>query len=196
MNRLAKLAEALHAVALTVWAIAVGGSALAAAVVFPQMKSLTPSLPAYAAYTGDHWMIAAGHVARSVFEIADRVELVASAVVVVALAYLTRTGSVRGLAASLRWLCVGLAAGIAIYSGLFLTPRMDTALVAYWDAAREGRNDDAATYREAFSSQHPLASRLKGTTLVALLVATGIAAASRKNSTPPPLSPKEQPRPG
>lgn len=196
MSRIARVAEAFHALGITVWAIAVGGSALAAAVVFPQMKALAPSLPGYAAYTGDHWMIAAGHVGRKVFEISDWVELGASAVVVVALASLTRCGFVRGWWGALRWMGVGLAAGLAIYNGLVLAPRMDRSLVAYWEAARDGRNEEASAYREMFSAEHPLASRIKGTSLTALLLTTAIAAAARKNSAPPPCTPKEQPRPG
>lgn len=150
--------EGIHAASLAVWLAALGGAGLAAAVVFPVMRELDPRLPDYASYAGEHWMIAAGHVGRRVFSIADRVQLVASALAVVSLAVATRLGLSSGVWLAIRWIAVGVAAGLAVYNGLVLAPRMDQNLLTYWAAAREGDQAKAAQYKAAFSAEHPHAS--------------------------------------
>ena len=44
-------------------------TAVVAAVVFPKMRELDPTLPGYPAYDGAHWSLAAGIVAERVFDI-------------------------------------------------------------------------------------------------------------------------------
>lgn len=171
--------ETLHAVALAVWLAVVVGAGLAAAVVFPTMKELDPMLPGFAASPGDHWLIAGGHVGRTVFAISDRVQPVCVVVAVVALAGLTRlrhTG--RGWLAA-RWALVGGAGVMAVASGVWLSPRMDQNLVSYWDAARTGRPAEAAVFRSAFDSDHPKASAMLSATAGCVLLAIGAAAAGR-----------------
>ncbi len=180
MNRLERTVEGAHAAGLGVWLAVLVAAGLAAAVAFPEMKELDPRLPDYAAYTGDHWMIAAGHIGRRVFSIADRVQLVAAAVSVLTLAIVTRLRLSTGPWLALRWIAVGVAAGLAIYNGLVLAPKMDADLLAYWSAAREGDQVKAAEHRAVFSAQHPQASRVLTIGAAGVFVAVVAAAVSRK----------------
>lgn len=171
--------ETLHAVALAVWLAVVVGAGLAVAVVFPTMKELDPMVPGFAASPGDHWLIAGGHVGRTVFAIADRVQPVCVVVAVVALAGLTRMRCVGRAWLAARWALVGGAGVMAVVSGVWLSPRMDQNLVSFWDAARAGRAAEAAVFRSAFDSDHPKASTLLSATAGCVLLAIGVAAASR-----------------
>ena len=184
MNRLERTVEGAHAAALGVWLAVLVAAGLAAAIVFPEMKELDPRLPGYASYTGDHWMIAAGHVGRRAFAIADRAQLYAAAAAVLTLAVVTRLRLSKGPWLALRWVAVGVASGLAIYNGLILAPKMDDELVAYWAAAREGDQVKAAEFRAVFSAQHPQASRVLVTGAAGVFVAIVAAAASRNRSAP------------
>ena len=186
MNRLERTVEGAHAAALGVWLAVLVAAGLAAAVAFPVMKELQPRLPDYAAYEGEHWVIAAGHVGRRVFSIADRVQLVAAAAAVLSLAVLTRLRSSSGLWLAVRWLAVGTAAGLAIYNGLVLAPNMDDDLVAYWSAARAGDQVKADAFRAVFSAQHPHATRVLVIGVSGVLIALVAAAVSRKRMPGPP----------
>lgn len=179
MNRLERTVEGIHAASLAVWLAALVAAGLAAAAVFPVMKGLEPRLPEYAAYTGEHWMIAAGHVGRRVFSIADRAQLVMSGIAVVTLAVATRLRLCGGPWLALRWIAVGVAAGLAVYNGLVLAPRMDEDLLAYWAAAREGDSAKAAQYKAAFSGAHPHASMVLQVGAASVFVGVISAAVSR-----------------
>lgn len=184
MNRLERTVEGIHAASLAVWLSALVGAGLAAAVVFPVMRDLDPRLPGYASYTGEHWMIAAGHVGRRVFSIADRAQLVVSAVAVVSLAVATRLGLSGGVWLAIRWIAVGVAASLAVYNGLVLAPAMDQDLTTYWAAAREGDGAKAAQYKAAFSAAHPHASMVLQVGAASVLVGVISAAASRGSRRP------------
>jgi hypothetical protein len=171
--------ESLHAAALALWFAALVGAGLAAAVAFPEMKRLDPRLPEFGAYAGEHWMIAGGHVGRRVFALADRVQLIASAVGVLTLAAVTRLRVASRPWMAVRWIGVGVAAGLAVYNGLMLAPRMDTNLVAYWEAARVGDEPRAARFKTAFSAEHPQASRVLSISAGGVLLGLVAAAASR-----------------
>mgnify|MGYP000934491492 CR=1 FL=1 len=106
--------EAMHAMALAMWLAALAGAGLAAAIAFPAMKSLQPSLPDFPGAVPDHWMIAGGHIGRPAFMIADRASLLAAALAVITLAIVTRLGRVHGAWLAVRWACVGIAASRGI----------------------------------------------------------------------------------
>jgi len=171
--------ETLHAVALAVWLAVVVGAGMAAAVVFPTMKELDPTLPGFVASPGDHWLIAGGHVGRTVFAISDRVQPVCVVIAVVSLAALTRMQRVGWGWLSIRWSLVGGAGVMAVASGVWLSPRMDANLVAYWEATKAGRVVEAGIYRRAFDADHPKASTLLSVTAGSVLLAIAGAAASR-----------------
>lgn len=173
--------ETLHVLSLAIWLAAVVGAGLAAAVVFPVMKQLDPRLPEFAASPADHWLIAGGHVGRMVFGIADRVQPVCVVAAVVTLAAITRLRGVSRPWLAVRWTLVSAAGGLAITAGLWLSPRMDEKLLAYWDAARAGNLTEAASNKAAFDADHPKASRVLTMTAGAVLLAVGAASASRRS---------------
>ena len=53
---------------------------------------------------------------------------------------------------------------------MILAPRMNPHLKAYWQAAREGRTEEARAASLKFNEYHPAASRVQGATAVAVLV--------------------------
>lgn len=165
---------------LAVWFAGLVGAGLAAAVAFPQMKQLDVQVPDFAAYTGEHWMIAGGHIGRVVFAFADRVQLWCSAAAVLTLAAATRGGWLSGAWAAVRWVPLAASAVLAVYFGLVLLPRMDQNLVAFWGAARAGETAKAAEFKAAFDADHPTSSTTLKVSAVCVLLSLTTAAASRR----------------
>ncbi|MCA9287230.1 MAG: hypothetical protein KDA05_01515 [Phycisphaerales bacterium] len=185
MKRFAIAFEIVHVVALSLWIGAVVMAGLAAAIVFPTMRSLEPRLATYPDYTGDHWMLAAGKVAARIFHATDIAQGVCAVLAVVSAAALGLSGAISyRRPAGLIWLS-GLAASVGVLAAslLWLRPRMDASLHAYWDAAMAGNNPVAEAARQAFSADHPLASNLMAATaacVLATLVAHVVAARTSK----------------
>lgn len=171
MRRLATPLLCLHVVSLCLWGAAVLGSGLAAAIAFPTMKALDPHLPAYSAYEGDHWMLAAGKIANRVFEITDAVQMAMAALAVFTAVGLlvARVCRVRSIAGAMWLACVAAAVGVLAYTLLTLRPAMAVDLHAYWDAALAGDTPTAESAREAFSAEHPTASNLMAATSACVL---------------------------
>jgi hypothetical protein len=65
---------------------------------------------------------------------------------------------------------------------------MDGNLVAYWDAARAGDEPQAAASKQAFSAEHPHASRVLMFAASGVLVGLVAAAASRAPGASRPAS--------
>lgn len=165
-----RIGETLHLTALALWSGALFGAGVAAAVAFPTMRSLEPTLGVYPAYTGDHWMLGAGRVAARVFLIADGVQLVAALAAVVGFALAAFAGPRRrSWTQFFRAALLGAALLLAAWHLLIQGPRMDGDLRAYWNAAAGGDNEAALRHQEAFSAQHPGASRTMGATFAATL---------------------------
>ncbi|MBK7405661.1 MAG: hypothetical protein IPJ41_13815 [Phycisphaerales bacterium] len=57
MNAISRLCRALLVIGAGLTGSTLAMVAAFAAVVFPMMKSLSPSLPDYSAYSGPHWML-------------------------------------------------------------------------------------------------------------------------------------------
>lgn len=167
----------MHVLALAIWLGTVAMTAVAAAVIFPQLKALAPTLAGYAGYTGDHWMIAAGHVANRIFVIGDVIQAVCAGVagLTIAVALMARRFSPFRAAAAVRLLAMLVAFGAMSYQFGSLRPDMRRNLDEYWLAAEQGRNEDAAVYQERFRALHPAASNTLavagGAVLVSLLAA-------------------------
>lgn len=155
-------AELAHTAALGVWLGVLAMSGVTAAIIFPTMKSLQPTLGAYSAFDGEHWRLAAGIVQARVFAVADTICAVLAiiAVVTLALAWLrTDFGSWLGRA---RILAVVVAC-IALGNQLFvLGPTMSQNVRRYWAEAAAGNNRVAEQARQAFEADHPAASRTLG----------------------------------
>lgn len=196
MNRptLSRIGETVHLTALGVWSGALFGAGVAAAVAFPTMRGLEPTLAAYPDYTGEHWMLAAGRVAARVFLVTDGVQFVCALLAIGGFALAVATGpKIRSWLRFLRATALGIAFLLVSFHLLIQGPRMDRDLRAYWDAAAAGDNATAATHQQAFSDQHPTASRIMTGTFVATLATmalgvwsvSGSGAAGRKDEATP-----------
>lgn len=172
-----RIGETVHLTALGVWAGALFGAGVAAAVAFPTMRALDPTLGAYPNYTGEHWMLAAGRVAARVFLITDVAQFVCAFLAVVGFIGATVFGP-----RSRSWLrffragALGVAFLLVSYHLLIQGPRMDRDLRAYWDAAAAGDNATATTHQDAFAAQHGAASRIMTATFGATLLTLGLGA--------------------
>ena len=185
MKRFGILFEVVHVVALALWLGGVVMAGLAAAIIFPTMRSLEPRLATYPEYTGDHWMLAAGKVAARIFHATDIAQGVCAVLAALSAAAVGLTGAISSRRpAGLAWLGgLGASVGVLAASLLWLRPRMDANLHAYWDAALAGNNPVAEAARQAFSADHPLASNLMAATAVcvlATLIAHTVAARTSK----------------
>jgi len=174
MSRLCTAAQGCAIAALGVWLGAAMTSAITAAVAFPTMKTLSPTLVDFGAYAGPHAPIAAGAIARRVFDIAAFIQIACAAVAGLTLGLATlRPKSATHTPGPIPWLrtlLLVLAIGILAYWRLVLAPRMDANLDAFWAAAKAGQSEIAERAHGAFSRDHPHASRTLGTmTLLVLL---------------------------
>lgn len=144
-----------------------------AAITFPTMQALGPTLPDFEAYEQiSHWRIAAGHVMYKGFFISDSVQLVS--VILVTLLTLVHIlifkFPYRRFANVIRLfglVCLLISVGFHI---LVLGSRMNTNLVTYWEQAAAG--EDPTQALDAFNEDHPKASRLMqfNAAVLALLV--------------------------
>lgn len=171
-----RLCELAHATSLATWFAAVVGAGLTAALVFPEMRSLEPTLGAYPEYGGEHWRLGAGRIAARGFLIADAVQL-ASAIVSIA----TLVGTLllglpaRRVSTLLRFIFTGGAATLLAVLFFYLAPRMNAPLRGYWEAAAAGDTERAERLAADFGASHGTASNLYTAlallTLASLLVA-------------------------
>lgn len=185
MKRLPAIAETIHNASLGVWLGALAMTGAVAAVVFPTMKSLDPSLPAYGAYDGPHWSLAAGAVMARVFTIADIVALVAASLALLSFALRAAGGFSSGrLVLALRTVSLLTAIGLLSWWLFMLAPEMDGHLKQHWIAAEAGRNEVAEAHRAAFAEAHPVASSIFKVESVAVAIAllSGLWAGMRQSS--------------
>ncbi len=187
MSTTRRLAETTHVVALATWLGAGVISGVTAAVVFPTMKELSPTLPGYGAYSGEHWRIAAGSVANRVFLVCDTIALACALVTILTLAISLRTyrrsaeTPVRALWLRVAW--VSVACGVLAFNLFILQPRMAKNLRSFWNAARAGAQAEADAAQQRFAADHPNATLMLGATAAAVL-ASLVAAAWSATRTP------------
>jgi len=173
--------EVVHIVALSAWFGAVGMSGVVAAVVFPAMGKMQPTLGAYPGYEGDHALLAAGLIAGKVFLIVDTVQFVAAAVALGSFVTMIVAGySLNTLVRVLRSVVLLATMGLLSWHLFMLMDAMSKNLRSYWDFAAAGNTEQADVYKNAFMSMHETAANsLKGlmlSTLVCLVLAiwTGV----------------------
>jgi hypothetical protein len=155
---------------LAFWLGAIVMTGVAAAVIFPTMHKLNPSLPEFALYPGEHWLIAAGKVAFRILAASDIVKVVCAVLVVVTLAAETWPRSRRGAMMATRWAGLFVLLGLLDYNLATLQPRMTRNLEAYWTSALAGNSEQASKYRAAFDEDHPAATRTMGAMAGALVL--------------------------
>ncbi len=159
-----RVLHAVHVFAMGLWFGALIMTAAAAAVIFPTLKALNPSLPAYASYGGEHWMLAAGRVANTIFFISDVVQFICSSLAIgtllVSVVFLKTPW--RNRLTAMRAVLLGTALCLLCYHLFILGPRMSVNLERYWTLAAQGQQQQADEFRAAFSADHPSASRVLG----------------------------------
>ncbi len=154
-------------------------SGLVAAVSFPTMKELNPTIPAFSAYPTDHWTIAAGSIARRIFDIGAMTQWLLAGASAAALAVsivAARPAHARGLPIG-RIVAIVLAIGTLALWRFWLAPRMDFNLDTYWTAAKAGDIATADAHRHAFDADHPVSARMLS--FIALFVLAGIGETAR-----------------
>lgn len=189
------MAEAIHLTALGLWLGIVVMTGAAAAVLFPTLKKLNPTLPDFAAYNGEHWRIAAGKPASTLFSIADSAQLMCALLAVVSVLVLIFFVKVpvRRPAMLIRLGALALAMAALGFELFFLAPGMWTSLAAFWTAAAAGQNEVAEKFRAAFDADHPRASATLSATAACVFVSlfTGAWVAATHDAAPrrvPPTS--------
>ena len=134
---------------------------LVAAVVFPAMRELDPTLGGYAGYDGPHWSLVAGVIAEKVFHVGfvvTGVMLGLSLAAVLGLVVLRRVSGVPIVRLGL----VVVTLGLYLTHVGWLQPRMDRAARTYREAASTQQNEVAAAMKSEFDDMHPIASKLIG----------------------------------
>lgn len=177
------MCETIHLTAMGLWLGTLVMTGAAAAVLFPTMKELGPTLPSHAAFTGEHWRIVAGKPAATLFQICDGIQFVCAMLAAVSLLTLVGIARVRVRrrpSMFIRIISLGLAFIALSYHLFVLSPRMWTSLLSFRQAAAAGQNDLAAQFQAAFQSDHPTASNTLAAIAACVLVSltTGIWAAT------------------
>ncbi|MBX3360885.1 MAG: hypothetical protein KF912_08535 [Phycisphaeraceae bacterium] len=170
--------ESVHVIAMGLWVGSLGMAGAAAAIIFPTMKTLEPTLGAYPLYTEPHWRLAAGHVAAQLFFVSDIVQLICAPLAGIALVLLVLQRRVpwpsRLIAG--RLVVLTLLMALLSYRFFLLAPRMDRELSLYRAAASEGEMAAAETHLIAFNADHPTASRVMTATIVMALTGLSLGA--------------------
>jgi hypothetical protein len=155
-----KVGETIHLSLLGAWLGAIVMMAAGAAIVFPTMRTLDPTLGVFAGYDGDHAMLGAGRIAAGMFAFFDLVQFVCAfgsfATLGLGLAMWIRP-SVSG---AIRVIAMSLAMALVCYWMFIMWPRMVGHLDVYWSAAGAGDDEAAETARRAFQAMHPTSTRV------------------------------------
>jgi hypothetical protein len=190
-----KVCETAHLLAAGLWLGTLVMAGVTAAVMFTSMRTLEPELGRFAAYTGDQSNLGAGFLQNRIFLAGDVIQFVcATLVLATTIAMLAFFGlPLRRISSAVRLFALGAVMILASYQLFVLSPRMQTNVERYWQAAEAGENDAAESARLAFSADHPTASRVLGATAlsVAILLAAGAwsaASAAQPERAPRPAS--------
>lgn len=160
MPRLRAFADALALASLSLWLGVIVMSGLVAAVAFPTMKHLNPDLPDYTAFPHDHWKIAAGLIAREIFNLGALLQWGFATITATALAFGVFADRPARQLPVARTVGLFLAVAALAYWRLSVAPRMDTSFDAFLAAAKAGDAASAGTHRAAFDAMHPWVSYL------------------------------------
>lgn len=143
--------------------------AVVAAIIFPTMRELDPTLGLFQAYRGAHADLGAGYIQARVFFAVDILQFVGAFVGGIALAVsIFVRHALRTRASFVRSVLFAAAALVFAYQFFMLAPRMDQNAQDYWRAAEAGDTQAAERSRDAFSADHPTATRVFG--LIGVLV--------------------------
>jgi len=188
-----RVCESIHVAALGLWLGSLILTAASAAMLFPTMHKLEPTLPAYAGYTGPHWLIAGGHVVLRMFLALDVAQFAAMLVsgITFGVAVMWLGLSMKRVSTFVRVALLMALVGLLSYRLGFFEPAMSENLRQYWLAAAAGDNENAQRLKTVFDAGHPMQSRLLGIT-AGLVLASLIAAIwsfARDDNDPETLAP-------
>ncbi len=178
MNKhaLSRIVQIAHLLALSIWLGAVAMSGVVAAIVFPLMRELEPTLGAYPNYEGDHALLAAGRVASKVFFTVDVIQFVCATIALATIVVLVVCGySLNTLARVLRVIVLCMTLALLSYHLLLFMPGLMQMLQGYWDNAAMGNTQVADRFKDEFLAQHSKASNILGA--LALMVMVNIVVA-------------------
>lgn len=172
MTRGRRICETIHLAVLGAWLGVLLMTGAAAAMLFPTIRALAPTLPGYARYEGPHWSLAAGKIAAVLFFLADAAQFagVLAAGATLGVSILAFGVSMRSRLTALRGGVLIALLGLLSYQLLVLAPGMHADLASYWLAAEAGDNAAAARFKAAFDARHPLARTLLAVDAAAVLV--------------------------
>lgn len=179
MLPLRRFLEIVHIAAAGLWlgvAIATGA---AAAIIFPTVRDLDPTLAGYTGYDGEHWRLAAGHIAAKLFAFGDIVGffcLMLAGLSLCIIAAMPHVWIQTPRITLARLSALGAAILASGYNIFILGPRMNTNLQTYWQAAATGDNTAALAAQQAFMADHTPASNTLAAVAIAALALTITAA--------------------
>lgn len=192
-HALSRIAQIAHILALSVWLGAVAMSGVVAAIVFPLMRELDPTLGAYPNYEGDHALLAAGRVASKVFFTVDVIQFVCATIALATIVVLVVCGySLNTLARVLRVIVLCMTLALLSYHLLLFMPGLMQMLQGYWDNAAMGNTQVADRFKDEFLTQHSKASNILGALALMVMVnivIAGITLTGRAKSESPDTSP-------
>lgn len=162
---------------LGVWLGALLAVGAGAAIAFPTMKRLDPSLPGFDG-VDEHWKLAAGSIFQPMF-IGALVVAIGAGVLASVLTILCVRHTSRARRLTLNILV--LTATLSAAASLVVARGMRSDWLTFLDAVRAGDRAAASTARQAFDRRHPLSSNLLKSQAVIVLV-TLIAAVSTGRS--------------
>lgn len=168
---LQQIARTMHIACLALASGVIVATGVAAAIAFPTMRDLAPSLPGLS-QVDDNWMIAAGAVMAKVFAITGGIAATAIALSALALVIEAFTAQRRRPVPLMgRSLVLLLLVSVCAHYTAVLLPTMNHTFDAFVVAARANELDQAATLRAEFESMHPVASRELGAIAFLSLIA-------------------------
>jgi len=152
-------------------------SGVVAAIVFPLMRKLDPSLASYPGYEGDHSTLTAGLVASRVFFTVDVIQFICASLALGTLVLLVATGySLNTLTRVFRVIVLCMTLALLSYHLFFFMPGLTQTLNGYWDFAAAGNTAQADVFKDQFLESHTSASRILGA--LALMIAINIVLAA------------------
>lgn len=174
--------EAIQVAAWATWSGALLVTGLTAYFVFTLLKGLDPSLPEFAAYSGEHWKLLGGYVAERLFIGADVVGFLAICLGGGAFALACWKGypHPRSWIAAIRALLIMAMMGIMTFRFASLDPAMQLDLAAYRQAAALGDTENALAMQAEYDKHHKTASNVMAASLLVSLGALGFTLATTR----------------
>ncbi len=167
-----KLTNAIYLVFLSLWFGSLIMTGIVAGVTFTVLHNIDAQVPAFAESvpSGDHYQIAGGQVMQSVFLLGDFIQLISVVAVFAIVGSQLFSAKIKLPTTPNLIRLAGLTGALLLvcYNVFILSPRMNTNLRKYWDAAEA--NEDGSAFKKAFDDEHPTASFVLASTAGCLLV--------------------------